>query len=82
MEFDWINGIFVGPHNHTISLEIPEQYKHEEFLRVGSDIIQRLRKANKGVGMHVSQLFYSDEYIMDTFFDQGMNFILYGTDEV
>jgi len=77
-----IDGIFLGPHDLTISMEIPEQYKHPDFIRVVTDIIQRCRKSRKGVGMHVSQLIYSDDYIMDTFIDQGMNFILYGADIV
>jgi 2-keto-3-deoxy-L-rhamnonate aldolase RhmA len=80
LKLDGIDGIFVGPHDLTISMEIPEQYKHKEFIRVVTDIIHKCRKANKGVGMHVSQLIYSDDYIMDTFIDQGMNFILYGAD--
>ena len=80
LELEGIDGIFIGPHDLSISMEIPGQYKHPEFIRVLTDIIQRCNKANKGVGIHVSQLIYSDAYIMDTFIDKGMNFILYGAD--
>lgn len=80
LQLEGIDGIFIGPHDLTISMEIPEQYKHSEFIKVVTDIIHRCRSANKGVGIHVSQSVYSDDYIMDTFMDQGMNFILYGAD--
>ena len=80
LELDEIDGIFIGPHDLSISMEIPVQYKNPEFIRVITDIINRCRNANKGVGLHVSQSIYTDEYIMDTFIDQGMNFILYGSD--
>ncbi len=82
LKLEGIDGIFLGPHDLTISMEMPEQYKHPEFIRVVSDIIHRCRKAGKGVGLHVSQLIYSDDYIMDTFIDQGMNFVLYGADVI
>jgi 2-keto-3-deoxy-L-rhamnonate aldolase RhmA len=77
-----IDAVFIGPHDLTISMEIPEKYKHPDFINVVTDIIKKCRKANKGVGLHVSQLIYSDEYIMDTFIDSGMNFILYGADVI
>jgi 2-keto-3-deoxy-L-rhamnonate aldolase RhmA len=80
LDLEGIDGIFIGPHDLSISMEIPEQYKHPEFIKVVTDIIHRCRKAHKGVGIHVSQSVYSEDYIMDTFIDQGMNFILYGAD--
>jgi 4-hydroxy-2-oxoheptanedioate aldolase len=80
LRLEEIDGIFIGPHDLTISMEIPEQYKHPEFIKIVTDIFHRCRKANKGVGIHVSQSVYSDDYIMDTFIDKGMNFILYGAD--
>jgi len=74
-----VDGVFVGPHDLTASMEIPEQYDEPGFRRILKDIIRRCRAAGIGVGVHLSQLAVSDEAFHELM-DEGMNWILYGAD--
>jgi len=74
-----VDGVFVGPHDLTVSMEVPEEYGHPEFRRVLKDIIRRSRAAGLGVGAHFSQGAVSDE-VFNELMDEGMNWILYGAD--
>ena len=51
-----VDGVFIGPHDVTVSMEMPEEYDNPEFLRVLEDIIVRCRAAGVGVGVHISPL--------------------------
>ena len=48
---DGVDGVFLGPHDITCSMEIPEEYEHPEFVQTITDVIKRCRKAGKGVGI-------------------------------
>jgi 4-hydroxy-2-oxoheptanedioate aldolase len=74
-----VDGVFVGPHDLTVSMEIPEEYGHPEFRRMLKDIVRRSRAAGLGVGIQFSQSVVSDE-VFHEFMDEGMNWILYGAD--
>jgi 2-keto-3-deoxy-L-rhamnonate aldolase RhmA len=49
-----LDGVFVGPHDLSASLGIPEQYTHPKFDAVARTIITKCRNANIGVGLHYS----------------------------
>lgn len=71
-----VDAIFVGPHDLSTSLGVPEQYNHPRFLEAASTIIAKCRAASVGVGIHYSegveqQLAWARE---------GANFILNGSD--
>src|SRR5690554_504744 len=53
LSVDGLDGILVGPHDLTHSLGIPEQYRHPLFKEVISTIIEKARKKQVGVGIHV-----------------------------
>ena len=73
-----VDGVFMGPHDLTVSLEIPEQYDNPEFLRLVVDVVRRCRAAGKGVGIHYSQRTPAERW--NALLDEGLNWILYGAD--
>jgi 2-keto-3-deoxy-L-rhamnonate aldolase RhmA len=73
-----VDGVFMGPHDLTVSMELPEEYDHPAFKALVSDVIRRCRKAGKGVGLHMNQAFPLQRW--HELMDEGMNWILYGAD--
>lgn len=49
-----LDGVFIGPHDLSISLGIPEQYDHPEFEKAVTAIIHTARKKGLAVGIHFS----------------------------
>ena len=76
---DGVDGIFVGPHDMSVTMEIPEQYDHPDFRRVLQDIVGRSREKSLGVGIHFGPGVVTDETIAE-FVEIGMNWVLYGAD--
>ena len=74
-----VDGVFVGPHDMTVSMEIPEEYDHPDFRGLLADVIRRSRAAGLGVGVHVSPPIFSDERVGELL-DLGMNWVLYAAD--
>ena len=50
-----VDAVFIGPHDLSVSLGIPEQYDHPEFEKVVQFIIHRCREKNVAVGIHFSE---------------------------
>ena len=76
-----VDGVFLGPHDITISMGIPTEYEHPDFINTVEDIIRRCRKKSVGVGLHYTLLKLGDA-TLQRFLDAGMNFILNGADIV
>lgn len=74
-----VDGVFIGPHDMSVSLGIPEEYEAPEFDALVSDVIRRCRAAGVGVGIHMSQVTADDQAFIRRM-QQGMNWILYGAD--
>lgn len=49
-----LDAVFIGPHDLSISLGIPEQYDHPEFEKAVRYIIHTTRKKGLAVGIHFS----------------------------
>lgn len=49
-----IDALLIGPHDLSISLDIPEDYTHEKFTAAIKTIIDTGRAAGLGVGFHYS----------------------------
>lgn len=49
-----IDALLIGPHDLSISLGIPEQYRHPRFTEAVRFIIEKGRAAGVGVGYHYS----------------------------
>jgi 4-hydroxy-2-oxoheptanedioate aldolase len=78
ISIDGVDGVFLGPHDITCSMEIPEEYENPEFVRTVVDVIKRCRKAGKGVGIHMDMMLPRAR----PFLDAGMNFMLHLADVI
>jgi 4-hydroxy-2-oxoheptanedioate aldolase len=81
IKVEGVDGVFIGPHDVTVSMETPEEYDNPAFLRLLEDVIRRCRAAGVGVGVHVSPIAFASEQVR-RFMDLGMNWILDGADVV
>lgn len=60
---DGVDGVFLGPHDITCSMEIPEEYNNPRFIDTIKDVIHRCRQLGKGVGFHGDLSAYMDTEI-------------------
>jgi 2-keto-3-deoxy-L-rhamnonate aldolase RhmA len=74
-----VDGVFIGPHDLSVSLEEPEDWNHPKFLRVIEDTVLRCRAANIGVGAHLTPGIFSSDRVR-RLITMGMNWILDGSD--
>jgi 4-hydroxy-2-oxoheptanedioate aldolase len=77
ISIEGVDGVFLGPHDITCSMGIPEEYDNPEFIDTIVDVIKRCRARGRGVGIHMD----STLDLCKPFFEAGMNFILNGADE-
>jgi len=72
LSVEGVDGVFLGPHDITCSMEIPEEYDNPLFHEAVLKVVRTCRKMNKGVGLH------SDA--MSPFYQQllkeGLNYVL------
>ena len=54
LSIDGLDAVFIGPHDLSINMGIPEQYDHPDFISTVKNIIQKARKYTLGVGIHFS----------------------------
>jgi len=47
-----LDGVLIGPHDLSCSLEVPEDYDHPRFAEAMQQIITKARARNIGVGIH------------------------------
>jgi 2-keto-3-deoxy-L-rhamnonate aldolase RhmA len=76
LSIDGLDGVFIGPHDLSINMGIPEQYDHPEFIETVKYIIERSREHTLGVGIHFSleperQLYWINE---------GVNIVIHSSD--
>jgi len=75
-----VDGVFLGPHDLTVSMEIPEQYDHPKFADLVEDVIRQCRQAGVGVGLHLIPALKPS--YLQRFLKAGMNWILHVADIV
>jgi len=76
LDYDEVDGVFLGPHDITSSMEIPEEYANPKFLDAMKHVIKTCKSMGKGVGLHRD--FSKD--VNRKMIDEGMNFILHDSD--
>jgi 2-keto-3-deoxy-L-rhamnonate aldolase RhmA len=47
-----VDGIVIGPHDLSVSFELPEEYKSREFIDLSCDIIRKAREHGVAAGGH------------------------------
>lgn len=71
-----VDALLIGPHDLSISLGIPEDYKNPKFTQAVGKIIEKGRAAGVGVGYHYS--FGIEDAIL--WASMGANFIIHASD--
>jgi 2-keto-3-deoxy-L-rhamnonate aldolase RhmA len=73
---DGLDAVLVGPHDLSVSLDMPEQYEAPEFIAAVESIITKARRAGLGAGVHCwENLDRELHYIR-----KGANLIVHSTD--
>ncbi|MBN8826677.1 MULTISPECIES: aldolase/citrate lyase family protein [unclassified Spirosoma] len=49
-----LDAVFIGPHDLSVSLELPEQYDHPDFEAAVRTIIHKTRQKGLSIGIHFS----------------------------
>ena len=49
-----LDGVFIGPHDLSVNMGLPEMYDHPDFEREVETIIRKCRENNIAVGIHFS----------------------------
>lgn len=71
-----LDGIIIGPHDLSISLGLPEQYRHPRFEEAVRYIISKARERGLGVGIHFSQ----EAELQIQWAKAGANIIMHSSD--
>jgi len=74
-----VDAVFLGPHDITTSMGIPEEYGHPDFIATIEDTIRRCRRHNVGVGIHLPLLKIESDTLR-RWLEAGMNLLINGTD--
>ena len=54
LSVEGLDGVLIGPHDLSISLGIPEEYDHPDFIHTVDIIIQKARFYHVGAGIHAT----------------------------
>lgn len=71
-----LDGVFIGPHDLSISLGIPEQYDHPEFDKAVKQIIHTTRNKGLSVAIHFSL----EPERQVKWIKEGVNIVVHSTD--
>lgn len=73
-----VDGIIIGPHDLSVSYEMPEKYAGEEFLRLTCEIIKKARDCGVAAGGHTG--FRGSLALQTEWAKAGANIILHSSD--
>lgn len=73
-----VDGIFIGPHDLSVNMGVPENYENKEWNDAVLDIIRRCRAKNIGIGNHFS--FGIEKQIQ--WAKEGMNIVIWNADMI
>lgn len=76
-----VDGVFIGYHDLSCSMELPEEWDNPKCWEVIEDIVVRCRAANIGVGLHLHPRLHKVERVHQLI-ASGMNWVLDGADAV
>lgn len=71
-----LDGVFIGPHDLSVSLGVAEQYDHPDFQEAVKYIIQMVRKAGKHVGIQ----FWMEPEIQIRWIQEGLDIVIHSND--
>ncbi len=76
LSIEGLDAVFIGPHDLSINMGIPEQYDHPDFIETVKTIIQKARKYTLGVGIHFS---LAPQRQID-WIKEGVNIVIHSSD--
>ncbi|HSF53644.1 MAG TPA: aldolase/citrate lyase family protein [Algoriphagus sp.] len=76
LSIEGIDGVFIGPHDLSINMGIPEQYDHPDFIAIVKTIVQKARKYTLGVGIHFSM----EPQRQIDWIKEGVNIVIHSSD--
>lgn len=76
LSIEGLDGVFIGPHDLSVNMGIPEQYDHPDFIETVKTIIQKARKYTLGVGIHFS---LAPQRQID-WIKEGVNIVIHSSD--
>lgn len=71
-----LDGVFIGPHDLSVSMGIPEAYDHPDFIKAVRQIIQTSRKLGLMVGIHFSETIERQVF----WIKEGVNMVVHSSD--
>ena len=71
-----LDAVFIGPHDLSVSLGLPEDYDHPVFEKAVKMIIEKCRTHNVAVGIHFSET--PDRQIQ--WIEAGVNIVIHSSD--
>jgi len=71
-----LDAVFIGPHDLSVSLGIPEQYDHPDFIHAAKHIIHTSRSNGLSIGIHFSLEPERQVYWMK----EGVNIVVHSFD--
>ncbi len=71
-----VDAVFIGPHDLSVNMGLPEMYAHPEFEKMVSLIIKKCRTNNIAVGIHFSES--PDRQVK--WLKEGANIIIHSSD--
>lgn len=72
LSVEGVDGVFLGPHDITCSMEIPEEYDNPLYHEALIKVVRTCRKMNKGVGLHTDAM----SPLYQKLLDEGLNYVL------
>ena len=73
-----LDAMLIGPHDLSVSLDIPEQYENPRFVAAAETIVRKARQAGLGVGLHYWENLGRELHYLRC----GANLIVHSTDVV
>ncbi len=73
----FIDSIFIGPYDLSMSMGIPGQFETKKFKSEIKKILNTCKKYQVSMGMHVTR---PDKKLLKKYIKNGFNFIAYGAD--
>ena len=79
LDVEGVDGILIGPHDLSCSLDIPQDYRNPEFDKAVRHIIGKARSRGVGAGIHCVMGSHSLD-LEQSWIEAGANFVLHSAD--
>lgn len=71
-----LDGVFIGPHDLSVSIGRPEQYDHPDF----EDAVRTIVRKTRATGKHIGIMFWTDPLLHVKWAQEGLNMVIHSND--